>query len=72
MEEYIRSVFDEDRILELFQTPGYAGAFLAYQTLGEEIVRSLIAEHLQRRGPLQYRSAGERRRGGDLALPVLD
>ncbi len=72
VEEYIRSGFDEDRILKLFQTQGYAGAFLAYQTLGEAVIRSLFAEHMQRRGPLQYRSAVKRRKGGDMALPVLD
>ena len=72
VEEYIRSGFDEDRLLKLFQTQGYAGAFLAYQTLGEEVIRTLIAEHLQRRGPFQCRLAVERREGGDISLPVLD
>ncbi len=72
VEEYIRIGFDEDRLLKMFQTQGYAGVFLAYQTLGEEVIRSLIAEYMQRRGLLQYRSAVERRRGGDIALPVLN
>ncbi len=53
VEEYIRLGFDPDRILQLFQTRGYAGPFLAYQTLGDEAIRSLIAEHLERRGRLQ-------------------
>ena len=33
VEEYIRSGFEADRILKMFQTQGYAGPFLAYQTL---------------------------------------
>ena len=73
VEEYTRSGFDEDRILGMFQTQGYAGPFLAYQTLGEEVIRSLIAEHVQLRGPLQHRSAvTRRRRGGGMSLPVLN
>lgn len=71
VEEYIRLGFDADRILRMFKTRGYAGPFLACQTLGEEAIRSLIAEYMQRRGPLQHRSAVERRTGG-IALPVLD
>ena len=72
VEEYIRSGADADSILKMFQTKGYAGPFLAYQTFGEEFVRSLIAELLQRRGPRGQRSAVEYCSGGDIALPVLD
>lgn len=72
VEEYIRLGFDADRILKMFQTQGYAGPFLAYQTFGEECIRALIDEHLQRRGPHPHRSAVEPRTGGDIALPVLD
>ena len=71
VEEYIRLGFDTDRILRMFTTRGYAGPFLACQTLGERVIRSLIAEYMQRRGPLQHRNAVERRTGG-IALPVLD
>lgn len=72
VEEYVRSGFDGDRILKMFQTQGYAGPFLAYQTFGEECIRNLIDEHLQRRGPRQHRRAVEPCTGGDIALPVLD
>ena len=72
VEEYIRLGFDADRILRMFKTRGYAGPFLACQTLGEEVIRSLIAEYMQRRGPLQHRITVERRTGGGIALPVLD
>ena len=71
-EEYIRSGFDADRVLEMFQTQGYAGAFLAYQTLGEEAIRGLIAEFMQLRGPHSGHVDVERRQGDDIALRVLD
>ena len=71
VEEYIRSGFEADRILQMFKTRGYAGPFLAWQTLGEEIIRSIIAEYMQQRGPLQHPS-GVEPPTGDIALPVLD
>ena len=71
VEEYIRIGFDEDRILKMFQTGGYAGPFLAFQTFGEEVIRSLITEHMQRCGPFRHRHAVQRRTDGDIGLPVL-
>ncbi len=71
VEEYVRSGFEADRILRMFKTRGYAGPFLAWQTLGEEIIRSIIAEYMRPRGPRQGPSAVERPTG-DIALPVLD
>ncbi len=42
VEEYARLSVDEDRILRMFTTQGYAGPFLAYQTLGEDAIRKII------------------------------
>ncbi len=45
-EEFARMGFDEQQLLRLFKDPFYAGAHQAYQTLGEEEVRSIIEECL--------------------------
>ena len=44
VEEYMRSGFDAERIMKMFKTQGYVGPFLAYQTLGEDAIRRVIAE----------------------------
>ena len=46
VEEYIRGGFDADRILRMFHTQGYAGPFMAYQALGQDVVRRIIEEKL--------------------------
>ncbi len=44
--EFTRLGFDPNRILQLFKTPGYAGPFLAYRALGEDVIRALIDEQV--------------------------
>ncbi len=70
--EYARMGFDSDRILQIFKTSGYAGPFLAYQTLGEQVIRSLIDEQMSIR--CMGRSDGPRdlERDGRINLPILE
>ena len=70
--EYARMGFDSDRILQVFKTSGYAGPFLAYQTLGEQVIRSLIDEQMSIRcmgRPDGLRDLERQRR---ISLPILD
>lgn len=71
IEEYVRLGFDEERLLRLFRTRGYAGPNLAWQALGEEAIRAMIAEQLdcRRTAPprLDVVSAGY-----GFTLPVLE
>ena len=71
-EEYIRSGFDEGRILKLFQTQGYAGPFLAYQTLGEDAIRRIIDELMPLWGGRKDKTKLEQSANGQISLPVLE
>ncbi len=72
VEEYIRSGFDADRILKMFQTQGYAGPFLAYQTLGEDAIRRIIDELVPLWGGRKDRTARSPSATGRIGLPVLE
>ena len=72
VEEYIRSGFDEDRILKMFQTRRYAGPFLAYQTLGEDVIRQMISELIPLWGGRKDKAALESSANGQISLPVLE
>ena len=71
VEEYIRGGFDEDRILKMFQTQGYAGPFLAYQTLGEDAIRRIIDELIPLWGRRKHETARSSSGTGQVSLPVL-
>ena len=71
-EEYIRSGFDADRVLEMFQTQGYAGPFLAYQTLGEDVIRNIIDELMPLWGGRKNKTALSSSANGQISLPVLE
>ncbi len=70
VEESLRNGLDADRILGMFKTPGYAGPFLAYQTLGERAIRRVIDELLALRGGPDAETA--RAADGRMRLPVLE
>ena len=53
-EEFARLGYSEQRLLELFQQPFYAGAHRALQSLGEERIRSIIRETLAVWGQFRY------------------
>ncbi len=72
VEEYLRSGFDEDRILKMFQTQGYAGPFLAYQTLGEDAIRRMINELIPLWGGRKDKTRLSPSATGQISLPVLD
>ncbi len=72
VEEYIRSGFDEDRILKMFQTQGYAGPFLAYQTLGEDAIQRIIEELIPPWGGRKGKTAQLSSSNGQISLPVLE
>ena len=72
VEEYIRSGFDEDRILKMFQTIGYAGPYLAYQTLGEDAIRRIIAELLPLWGGRKDKTAMSPSATKHISLPILE
>ncbi len=70
VEESIRNGLDADRILRMFKTQGYAGPFLAYQTLGEHAIRRVIDELLALRGGPDVETAPAA--DGRTSLPVLE
>ena len=72
VEEYIRGGFDEDRILKMFQTQGYAGPFLAYQTLGEDAIHRIIDELIPLWGGREGKAARSLCATGQISLPVLE
>lgn len=72
IEEYLRLGFEPDRILRIFKTRGYAGPFLAYQTLGAQAIQTMIADVAARRAP---RAASRGNCPGEcvqIALPILE
>ena len=72
VEEYIRLGFDADRILQMFENPGYAGPYLAYQTLGLDAVRLLIDAQMSLRnrpGTTPTSGVGPSQA---ISLPILD
>ncbi len=72
VEEYIRSGFDADRILRMFKTQGYAGPFLAYQTIGEEVIQSIIVEMFALWGGRNIVIESPSVTGVNISLPILD
>ncbi len=72
VEEFARLGFDAEQILRVFETRGYAGAFLAYQTLGEDTIRTLIDEQMSLRNHSPSPKPGERAANGEISLPVLE
>jgi hypothetical protein len=72
VEEYLRGGFEADRILKMFQTQGYAGPFLAYQTLGEDEIRRIIDELVPLWGGRKDKPKLEPSANGELSLPVLE
>ncbi len=72
VEEYLRSGFDADRILQLFKTKGYAGPYLAFQTLGEDAIRKIIEEQLSLRNPQRSPTSLDVPANGTVSLPVLE
>ncbi len=72
IEEFARLGFDAGRILKLFTNPGYAGPFLAYQTLGDEAIRAFIDEQMSLRNHDRSGTPPLRGAGGEISLPVLD
>ncbi len=72
VEEYIRSGFDAERILKMFQTQGYAGPYLAYQTLGEDAIQRIIDELIPLWGSREGKAARSLSATGQISLPVLE
>ena len=72
IEEYMRLGFSPDRVLKMFATPGYAGPYMAYQSLGEQTIKTLINEYAQRFGSRPPRQTVDRNTNGDVMLPVLE
>ena len=72
VEEYLRMGFDTDRILKMFQTEGYAGPFLAYQTLGEDAIRRIIDELVPLWGGRGGRTEQSASAIGQISLPILE
>ncbi len=72
IEEYIRSGFDADRIMKMFKTQGYAGPFLAYQTLGQDAIRRIIDELMPLWGGRTPEATTESGANGQISLPILE
>lgn len=45
-EEFVRMGYGRERLLTLFKTPFYAGAYGAYRALGEDEIQAIIDECL--------------------------
>ncbi len=53
-EEFARMGYDREGLMRLFKNPHYAGAHGAYQTLGDEAIRSIIEECLKAWGTVRF------------------
>jgi hypothetical protein len=53
-EEFVRLGYDGERLLRIFKNPFYAGAHDAYRALGEETLRSIIAECVSAWGGVRF------------------
>ena len=58
-EEFCRMGWDAPRILQVFANPFYAGAYRAYQALGEPALRAIVEECVEVWGRHRGDSAGE-------------
>jgi hypothetical protein len=52
VEEYIRMGWDEERLMTLFKNPMFAATFRIYRHKGEEYVRALIRNILEKWSPV--------------------
>ncbi|NOT01443.1 MAG: hypothetical protein HOP29_12530 [Phycisphaerales bacterium] len=71
VEEYARLGCDAIRIMRIFQTPGYAGPYMAYRALGEAAIQSLLEDHMALRNHRSSKLILERTPDGRVSLPVL-
>ncbi len=72
VEEYFRLGFSREQILKMFQTKGYAGPYLAYEILGEEVIVAVIDEYALRWGPRRPIQALDRNADGNVVLPIFE
>ena len=72
VEEYARAGFDSDRILRMFRTQAYAGPFLAYKTLGEDVIRAFINGQMALRRDRNTQTMPNPELDERISLPVLD
>lgn len=72
VEEYLRGGFDAEWILKMFKTQAYAGPLLAYQTLGEDGIRSIIDELIPLWGGRKKKTERSPSGDGTISLPVLE
>lgn len=70
IEEYLRSGLDTHEIMQLFRSPEFAAAHMAFRMVGEQGVQELLEMALLRRGP-RVLAAGAAGRPGRISLPVL-
>ncbi len=79
VQEYLRSGFDPDRIMHMFKAQEYAGPYLAWRTLGEDAIRTMIDEQMRLRNLHRPVGRSDQRAScvgtdssGGVSLPVLD
>lgn len=72
VEEYVRSGFDEERIMKLFLTRGYAGPHLAIQTLGEDAIHQIIQDVVSLWGGRNIQSQTTPESNSRISLTVLN
>jgi hypothetical protein len=74
IDEYARLGFDENRILHMFDTKGYAGPYMATTALGKPRIRAMVKYVLARWGGRRAATAAAQpmadRKG--ISLTVLD
>lgn len=72
IDEYARLGFDANRILHMFDTRGYAGPFMAAQSLGKDKIHELVHQVLARWGGQRNSSMGRHNDSSVVTLTVLN
>ncbi len=71
-EEFARMGIGEERLMELFRNPFYAGPHHAFRVLGEDRVRAIVHEYVEVWGRVRFRDRDIEPETGLVSLPVLD
>ena len=70
--EFASLGFGEEKLMDLFRDPFYAGAHASYRVLGEEKVRGIVREHLAVWGAIRFRDRDVDPDTAVRLLPVLE
>ncbi len=71
-EEYARMGFGEEKLMEIFRNPFYAGAHRAWLALGDERAREEVRDLVKVWGRVRYVERDADPESGIVLLPVLE